>query len=189
MGNNYTPCIRHPTRSGWFCTLAHLSEKALAQWVFYQKLWLPAVNNTTVPLSESSIMSDSTVWLLGKGRAKLNTYHVTKIRQDTDKWPFSPPLGFVTGSERVPTLGLDKIKMTIKVKEVEDLCYDEYYPQTHTCFSTLELPLYSTKEIMHTKLTEALSKNRKIYSDCIWTKQRTSHCKRAFCEWLNEEPF
>nr|XP_040019686.1 probable E3 ubiquitin-protein ligase HERC4 isoform X1 [Gasterosteus aculeatus aculeatus] len=76
-------------------------------------------------------------------------------------------LWFVTGSERVPTLGLDKIKMTIKVKEVEDLCYDEYYPQTHTCFSTLELPLYSTKEIMHTKLTEALSKNRKIYSDCI----------------------
>ncbi|XP_037308369.2 probable E3 ubiquitin-protein ligase HERC4 isoform X2 [Pungitius pungitius] len=76
-------------------------------------------------------------------------------------------LWFLTGSERVPILGLDKIKMTVRVQEVEDLCYDEYYPETHTCFSILELPKYSNKEIMHTKLTEAMSSNRKIYSDCI----------------------
>ncbi|CAI5667999.1 unnamed protein product [Oreochromis niloticus] len=72
-------------------------------------------------------------------------------------------LWFVTGFDRVPILGMDKIKMQVKVKEVKDLSYDQYYPETHTCFSTLELPLYSTKEIMQTKLTEALSNNKRIH--------------------------
>ncbi|XP_070686885.1 probable E3 ubiquitin-protein ligase HERC4 [Pempheris klunzingeri] len=72
-------------------------------------------------------------------------------------------LWFVTGFERVPVVGMQKIKMAIKDKQVLDLSYDQYYPETHTCFSTLELPLYSTKEIMQTKLTEALSNDRRIY--------------------------
>ncbi|XP_054892414.1 probable E3 ubiquitin-protein ligase HERC3 isoform X2 [Poeciliopsis prolifica] len=71
-------------------------------------------------------------------------------------------LWFVTGFERVPILGLDKIKMKIKVKTTQD---DQYYPATHTCFSTLELPPYSTKDVMRAKLTEALS-NKRI-SQCI----------------------
>lgn len=72
-------------------------------------------------------------------------------------------LGFVTGFDRVPILGMDKIKMQVKVIDIKDLSYDQYYPQTHTCFSTLELPLYSAKEIMQTKLTEALSNNKRIH--------------------------
>ncbi|XP_071362163.1 probable E3 ubiquitin-protein ligase HERC3 [Trachinotus anak] len=72
-------------------------------------------------------------------------------------------LWFVTGFERVPILGLQNIKMTIRVKQVEDLAADQYYPETHTCFSCLELPLYSTKEIMQTRLAEALSNNRRIH--------------------------
>ncbi|KAM9351921.1 putative E3 ubiquitin-protein ligase HERC4 [Symphorus nematophorus] len=71
-------------------------------------------------------------------------------------------LWFVTGFERVPILGMEKIKMTVAVFQVWDLSYDQYYPETHTCSSTLELPLYSTKEIMQTKLIEALSNNRII---------------------------
>uniref|UniRef100_A0A8C2ZK71 HECT-type E3 ubiquitin transferase n=2 Tax=Cyclopterus lumpus TaxID=8103 RepID=A0A8C2ZK71_CYCLU len=71
-------------------------------------------------------------------------------------------LWFVTGFERVPILGMEKIELKVKVK-VPDLSYDQDYPATHTCFSMLELPLYSTKEIMQTKLTEALSKNRRSY--------------------------
>ncbi|XP_036008072.1 probable E3 ubiquitin-protein ligase HERC4 [Fundulus heteroclitus] len=74
-------------------------------------------------------------------------------------------LWFVTGFERVPVLGLDTIKMKIKVKHFQDLSQDQYYPATHTCFSTLELPLYSTKQIMQSKLTEALS-NKRI-SQCV----------------------
>ncbi|CAK6973243.1 uncharacterized protein LOC128359488 [Scomber scombrus] len=69
-------------------------------------------------------------------------------------------LWFVTGFEKVPILGVDTIKMTVRVKQVEDLSYDQYYPETHTCFSILELPIYSTKEIMRDRLTEALSNKR-----------------------------
>ncbi|XP_068458901.1 probable E3 ubiquitin-protein ligase HERC3 [Clinocottus analis] len=72
-------------------------------------------------------------------------------------------LWFVTGFERVPILGMEKIKLKVKIKGVPDLSYDRYYPETHTCFSQLELPLYSTKEIMKTKLTEALSNHRRSY--------------------------
>lgn len=75
----------------------------------------------------------------------------------------SPLPGFVTGFERVPILGMEKIAMKVGVVKVQDLSYDEYYPQTHTCFSTLELPVYSTKEIMQTKLIEALSNSKHIY--------------------------
>ncbi|XP_062276633.1 probable E3 ubiquitin-protein ligase HERC4 [Scomber scombrus] len=71
-------------------------------------------------------------------------------------------LWFLTGFEKVPIHGVDTIKMTVRVKEVEDLSYDQYYPETHTCFSILELPIYSTKEIMRDRLTEALSKKRNI---------------------------
>ncbi|KAK2841856.1 hypothetical protein Q5P01_012056 [Channa striata] len=72
-------------------------------------------------------------------------------------------LWFVTGFERIPILGMKNVKMTIKVKQVQDQSYDQYYPETHTCFSILELPQYSTQEVMHTKLTEALSNNRRNY--------------------------
>lgn len=71
--------------------------------------------------------------------------------------------GFVTGFERVPVLGLDKIKMSIRVKRVPDPSSpDQYYPETHTCDSVLELPLYSNKEILRSKLSEALSNNNLI---------------------------
>ncbi|KAE8295841.1 putative E3 ubiquitin-protein ligase HERC4 [Larimichthys crocea] len=72
-------------------------------------------------------------------------------------------LWFVTGFEREPILGMQTIEMKIKAARVEDhLANDQYYPESHTCFSALELPSYSTKEIMHSKLTEALS-NKRIY--------------------------
>ncbi|XP_047453396.1 probable E3 ubiquitin-protein ligase HERC3 [Mugil cephalus] len=72
-------------------------------------------------------------------------------------------LWFVTGFERLPIVGGDKIKMKVGVKNVNDCDNDQYYPETHTCFSLLELPLYSTKEIMKTKLIEALNNNLGIY--------------------------
>ncbi|XP_061577145.1 E3 ISG15--protein ligase HERC5-like [Cololabis saira] len=71
-------------------------------------------------------------------------------------------LWFVTGYERVPLSSLVKIKMNISVYPASESLRDQYYPETETCFSNLLLPLYSTKEIMQTKLTEALSLNRRI---------------------------
>uniref|UniRef100_A0A3B5Q620 HECT domain-containing protein n=1 Tax=Xiphophorus maculatus TaxID=8083 RepID=A0A3B5Q620_XIPMA len=37
---------------------------------------------------------------------------------------------------------------------------DEQFPESLTCHSILELPMYSTKEIMRERLTEALESNR-----------------------------
>uniref|UniRef100_A0A3Q3A0Z2 HECT domain-containing protein n=1 Tax=Kryptolebias marmoratus TaxID=37003 RepID=A0A3Q3A0Z2_KRYMA len=51
---------------------------------------------------------------------------------------------------------------TSQAKHVTDLSYDQYYPETHTCYSILELPMYSKKEILQTKLTEALSNSNEI---------------------------
>ncbi|KAM9385950.1 putative E3 ubiquitin-protein ligase HERC3 isoform 4-T4 [Pholidichthys leucotaenia] len=70
-------------------------------------------------------------------------------------------LWFVTGFERIPICGIDTIKMQVRVKDRGNHSYDEYYPETFTCCSLLELPIYSSKEIMRTRLTEALS-NRRI---------------------------
>ncbi|KAK5898983.1 hypothetical protein CesoFtcFv8_008507 [Champsocephalus esox] len=73
-------------------------------------------------------------------------------------------LRFVTGFERVPILDLEKFKMTIRDPEVQGPP-DQFYPNAHTCSSDLELPLYSTKEIMQTRLTEALSSNKIIFKE------------------------
>ena len=55
--------------------------------------------------------------------------------------------------------------MTIRVKEATNLINseDEFYPEALTCYSYLDLPRYSTKEIMRSRLTEALTNNRKNY--------------------------
>ncbi|XP_060933111.1 probable E3 ubiquitin-protein ligase HERC4 isoform X2 [Limanda limanda] len=70
-------------------------------------------------------------------------------------------LWFVTGFERLPILGNES--MTIRLKCVGDDPPDQFYPETHTCYTYLDLPLYSTREIMRTKLTEALSHGRRSY--------------------------
>ncbi|XP_041853876.1 probable E3 ubiquitin-protein ligase HERC4 [Melanotaenia boesemani] len=71
-------------------------------------------------------------------------------------------LWFVTGFERLPIVNMGKIKMEIRDIFVEDVSNDIVYPQTHTCSSLLELPVYSCKEIMQVKLVEALKSNRRI---------------------------
>ncbi|XP_029010158.1 probable E3 ubiquitin-protein ligase HERC4 isoform X2 [Betta splendens] len=69
-------------------------------------------------------------------------------------------LWFVTGFERVSVFTMKNITVAVRGKEAEEDSYDQYYPETHTCFSKLELPLYSSKDMMRSKLTEALSKKR-----------------------------
>ncbi|XP_024138390.1 probable E3 ubiquitin-protein ligase HERC4 isoform X2 [Oryzias melastigma] len=65
---------------------------------------------------------------------------------------------FVTGYERLPISALD----TIKIRKINDNIEDGYYPESETCFRCLDLPQYSSKEIMKEKLVEALSSNRRI---------------------------
>lgn len=117
---------------------------------------LPPMVVVLVHLSSDNVLSELTV------RPQRRAVHLLK-KQEIHRLPCFPPTGFVTGFERVPVLGMEKIKMTVRVKQVQDRTYDQYYPESHTCFSALDLPLYSTKEIMQTKLTEALSNDRRIY--------------------------
>ncbi|KAM7413982.1 hypothetical protein PAMA_019007 [Pampus argenteus] len=69
-------------------------------------------------------------------------------------------LWFLTGFRRAPILGMDQIRMRIRVKQVQDSSLDQLFPESLTCHSILELPLYPTKDIMRDKLTEALMPER-----------------------------
>ncbi|XP_030587326.1 probable E3 ubiquitin-protein ligase HERC3 [Archocentrus centrarchus] len=65
-------------------------------------------------------------------------------------------LRFLTGYRRVPILGMDQIQMKVRIKQIQSGSYDQHLPESLTCHSILELPLYSTKEIMRDRLTKAL---------------------------------
>jgi E3 ubiquitin-protein ligase HUWE1 len=60
-------------------------------------------------------------------------------------------LKFVTGSSRI---GVD-FKLTIK--KINDDNKVDHYPRSHTCFNKLDLPLYSSKEQLTEKLSEAIN--------------------------------
>jgi len=70
--------------------------------------------------------------------------------EDQDKRKF---LAFCTGSDRVPVRGLSNVKMTIARNGSDD----EKFPTSHTCFSVLLLPEYSTREILEKKLGIAIA--------------------------------
>ncbi|XP_036000989.1 probable E3 ubiquitin-protein ligase HERC4 [Fundulus heteroclitus] len=66
-------------------------------------------------------------------------------------------LWFLTGSRKVPVLGMGQIRMTIQILSGTN---DQHFPQSLTCHAILSLPMYSTKEIMRERLTEALKPER-----------------------------
>merc|ERR1712183_442575 len=66
-------------------------------------------------------------------------------------------LAFCTGSDRVPVRGLSEVKLTIVRNGAEDW----KLPTSHTCFSILLLPEYSTPEILE-------KKTRNSYSELHW---------------------
>merc|ERR1711974_4160 len=61
-------------------------------------------------------------------------------------------LAFVTGSDRVPIRGLETLRITI-AKNGSD---DAQYPTSHTCFSVLLLPQYSSDRVLEERLATAL---------------------------------
>ncbi|XP_046391938.1 probable E3 ubiquitin-protein ligase HERC4 isoform X1 [Ischnura elegans] len=58
---------------------------------------------------------------------------------------------FLTGSDRIPIMGMKAIKLIIQ--PTED---DKYLPVAHTCFNLLDLPRYATKEKLRYKLMQAI---------------------------------
>lgn len=61
-------------------------------------------------------------------------------------------LQFITGNDRLPVAGSKALKLTI----IRNGCDTERLPSSQTCFNTLLLPEYSTKEKLSRKLNKAL---------------------------------
>ncbi|XP_040274077.1 probable E3 ubiquitin-protein ligase HERC3 isoform X2 [Bufo bufo] len=59
---------------------------------------------------------------------------------------------FLTGSDRIPIYGMSSLHIIIQsISSGED-----YLPVAHTCYNILDLPKYSSKEILRKRLTEAI---------------------------------
>ncbi|XP_069599640.1 probable E3 ubiquitin-protein ligase HERC3 isoform X2 [Ranitomeya imitator] len=59
---------------------------------------------------------------------------------------------FLTGSDRIPIYGMSSLHIIIQsVSSGED-----YLPVAHTCYNLLDLPKYSSKEILRERLTQAI---------------------------------
>ncbi|KAL5963585.1 putative E3 ubiquitin-protein ligase HERC4 [Taenia solium] len=61
-------------------------------------------------------------------------------------------LRFLTGCDRVPIVGLPGIKITIQPNGSGD----DFLPVAHTCYNILDLPKYSSMEILRTKFMQAI---------------------------------
>lgn len=59
---------------------------------------------------------------------------------------------FLTGSDRIPILGMKCLKLVIQPTGGGE----EYLPVAHTCFNLLDLPKYTDKEILKSKLIQAI---------------------------------
>jgi len=62
---------------------------------------------------------------------------------------------FLTGSDRIPILGMKSLKLVIQSTGGGE----EYLPVSHTCFNLLDLPKYKDKETLRSKLIQAIDHN------------------------------
>ncbi|XP_063860522.1 probable E3 ubiquitin-protein ligase HERC4 [Scylla paramamosain] len=63
-------------------------------------------------------------------------------------------LKFLTGTDRVPILGLKALKLMI-----QSTADDSFLPVAHTCIAQLDLPRYNTKEKLKYKLLQAVQQS------------------------------
>uniref|UniRef100_A0A8C8R4M6 HECT-type E3 ubiquitin transferase n=1 Tax=Pelusios castaneus TaxID=367368 RepID=A0A8C8R4M6_9SAUR len=62
---------------------------------------------------------------------------------------------FLTGSDRIPILGMKCLKLVIQPTGGGE----EYLPVSHTCFNLLDLPKYTDKDTLKSKLIQAIDHN------------------------------
>ena len=72
-------------------------------------------------------------------------------------------LQFVTGTSRLPLEGFSGLQGrdgAVRLFNIRPVSRDQSaYPRSHTCFNQLDLPVYSSREEMRSRLEEALSMN------------------------------
>ncbi|XP_043530396.1 probable E3 ubiquitin-protein ligase HERC4 isoform X2 [Chiloscyllium plagiosum] len=69
-------------------------------------------------------------------------------------------LAFLTGCERVPVGGMEKLRITINYVPKDDP--DLYFPAAHTCNMSLDLPKYSSMEVLRERFLRAIGCCRKF---------------------------
>ncbi|CAF0990014.1 unnamed protein product [Adineta ricciae] len=74
--------------------------------------------------------------------------------EDNEKKKF---LLFLTGSDRVPVFGWSQTQPMIIQRSHTD---DAHLPASHTCYNVLDLPSYSSKEVLKAKLLQAIQYNK-----------------------------
>ncbi|KAK5928530.1 hypothetical protein CgunFtcFv8_013584 [Champsocephalus gunnari] len=100
-------------------------------------------------------LKQNTVWDLRLGYNTRQMFwevfeHLTEDQKKDFLW-------FLTGFRGVPIFGMDEVKMKIQLIQIQSgQTYDQHFPGSLTCHSILTLPIYSSKEIMRDRLTEAL---------------------------------
>lgn len=66
------------------------------------------------------------------------------------------PQVFLTGSDRIPILGMKNLKLVIQPTSGGE----HYLPVAHTCFNLLDLPKYKSLETLCEKLLQAIDHNQ-----------------------------
>ncbi|XP_028441208.1 probable E3 ubiquitin-protein ligase HERC3 isoform X1 [Perca flavescens] len=103
-------------------------------------------------------LKQNTVWELRVGYTMQMFWEVFDELTEDQRKDF---LWFLTGFRRVPILGMDQVQMKVRLMQIQGgQHYDQHFPCALTCYSILELPLYSSKEIMRDRLTKALITER-----------------------------
>ncbi|KAJ7423581.1 hypothetical protein WISP_33232 [Willisornis vidua] len=59
---------------------------------------------------------------------------------------------FLTGSDRIPIYGMSSLRIIIQ----STTSGEQYLPVAHTCYNLLDLPKYSSKEILRARLVQAI---------------------------------
>lgn len=63
---------------------------------------------------------------------------------------------FLTGSDRIPILGMKSLKLVIQPTGGGE----HYLPVAHTCFNLLDLPKYTSLGTLREKLLQAIDQNQ-----------------------------
>ena len=61
-------------------------------------------------------------------------------------------LVFLTGTDRIPILGMKRVKIVLQSTKGGD----SYFPVAHTCFNLLDLPEYINETILKERLLVAI---------------------------------
>lgn len=89
----------------------------------------------------------------------INFWEAFEELTDNQKKAF---LLFLTGCDRVPILGMDKIQMTVAVLQNST---ELHFPESLTCHFLLLLPIYPSKEMLLARLKEAVAHNRGFWKE------------------------